>query len=344
MFSLEKHFLEAWQRSSGWLYLFFPIAAIFYVLTVTRKTLLQNLYQGRSYKFPVVVVGNLNVGGSGKTPTVIALANALKTKGLRPGVVSRGYGSSAHKYPVIVDKHTIYKECGDEPLLIQRRCACPVVVDPDRPSAIKTLINDFNCNVIISDDGMQHYKMHRDIEIAVFNEHINLGSFLMLPSGPLREPITRLRDVDYIISYGKLREEIKSMLDPEKDNSIFNVEHRLLRLRNIDSGETIHPEDWKMSKNVHLVAGIAHPKKICATIEEFGFVATVKSIGDHKKITDSDATFNDSLPILITEKDAIKLDNLDKLDTNKIWILETHVDLNSEFINSLLGKLKISLN
>ena len=159
MFSLEKHFLEAWQRSSGWLYLFFPIAAIFYVLTVTRKTLLQNLYQGRSYKFPVVVVGNLNVGGSGKTPTVISLANALKTKGLRPGVVSRGYGSSAQKYPVIVDKHTKYQECGDEPLLIQRRCACPVVVDPDRPSAIQTLIKDFNCNVIISDDGMQHYKM-----------------------------------------------------------------------------------------------------------------------------------------------------------------------------------------
>ena len=215
------------------------------------------------------------------------------------------------------------------------------MVDPDRPSAIKTLINDFNCNVIISDDGMQHYKMHRDVEIAVFNEYINLGSFLMLPSGPLREPITRLRDVDYIISYGKLREEIKSMLNPEKDNSIFNVEHRLLRLRNIDSGETIHPKDWKISKKVHLLAGIAHPEKICATIEEFGFVATVKSIGDHKKITDSDTMFNDDLPILITEKDAIKLD---KLDTNKIWVLETHVDLNPEFINSLLGKLKIFLN
>tara|TARA_Y100000994_G_scaffold144418_1_gene118333 strand:+ start:145 stop:1170 length:1026 start_codon:yes stop_codon:yes gene_type:complete len=341
VFSLEKQFLSAWQRSSGWLYLFFPFTVIFYVLTVIRKTFLQKLYQGRSYKFPVVVVGNLNVGGAGKTPTVVSLANALTTRGLRPGIVSRGYGSSPHKYPVIVNKHTKYKECGDEPLLIQRLCACPVVVDLDRPSAINTLINNFNCNVIISDDGMQHYKMHRDVEIAVFNEHINLGSFLMLPSGPLREPITRVREVDYIISYGKLREEIRSILNPEKDNSIFNVEHRLLRLRNIDSGETIHPKDWKISKKVHLLAGIAYPEKICATIEEFGFVVTVKSIGDHKQITHSDIMFNDDLPIFITEKDAIKLD---RLDTNKVWILETHVDLNSEFINSLLGKLKISLN
>ena len=134
------------------------------------------------------------------------------------------------------------------------------------------------------------------------------------------------------------------MIDPDKDNSIFKVEHRLLRLRNIDSGETIHPKDWKMSKKVHLLAGIAHPEKICATLEEFGFIAIVKSIGDHKKITDSDTMFNDDLPILITEKDAIKLDKLDKLDSNKIWILETQVDLNSEFINSLLAKLKIFLN
>ena len=341
MFSLEKQFLAAWQRSSGWLYLFFPFTVIFYALTVIRKIFLQKLYQGRTYKFPVVVVGNLNVGGAGKTPTVVSLANALTTRGLRPGIVSRGYGSSAQKYPVIVDKHTKYKECGDEPLLIQKLCACPVVVDPDRPSAINTLINNFNCNVIISDDGMQHYKMHRDVEIAVFNEHINLGSFLMLPSGPLREPITRLRDVYYIISYGKLREEIKSMIDPDKDNSIFNVEHRLLRLRNLDSGETIHPKDWKMSRKVHLLAGIAHPEKICATLEKFGFVAILKSIGDHKKITDSDTMFNDDLPILITEKDAIKID---KLDTDKMWIIETQVDLNSEFINGLLGKLKISVN
>ena len=331
--SVESFIVKAWQNSSKWLYILTPLSFAFYIISTVRKVILQSIYQGIPNKVPVVVVGNLNIGGSGKTPTVMAIVNALKIKGFTPGVVSRGYGGSSKNYPLIVQGDSKYFECGDEPLLIYKACNCPVVVSPSRRQAIEKLLINFECDVIISDDGLQHYFMHRDIEIAVFNADANFGNHMLFPSGPLREPIQRLKTIDYFISYGNLDTRIASCYE---NISCHKVKHEIIGLSNVSTGKFVLVRDWSLSKKIHLVIGIAYPEKVRRTILSYGFSGDILSLGDHQPVTQEDLIFKDDLPIFITEKDAVKVNG--DISQN-VWSIKTCVKLSDEFTEDLERKI-----
>ncbi len=182
--------------------LLWPLSLLFGYLSKRRRLQYQS-GEKSSYKaeVPIVVVGNITAGGNGKTPVVVWLVEELKSLGFKPGVVSRGYGGKAEAYPLLVDKETPAQQCGDEPSLIARRTGVPVAVDPVRANAVKAL-SDFNLDVIITDDGLQHYALQRDIEIAVVDGKRRYGNQKLLPLGPLREGMERLRQVDFIIANG----------------------------------------------------------------------------------------------------------------------------------------------
>ncbi|MBT5003575.1 MAG: tetraacyldisaccharide 4'-kinase, partial [Porticoccaceae bacterium] len=200
--SAEKRWLNACYSNSSWLLLLAPLSWLFSLISAVRRLILQRLYQGRPFSVPVAVVGNISVGGSGKTPLIIALVKALNKLGYTAGVISRGYGGAASAYPLRVTTGTPVDQSGDEPLLIAQSCGCPVVVDPDRVRAVEFLLHETSCDIVLSDDGLQHYRLHRDIEIAVVDATRGLGNGRMLPSGALRESPSRLSQVDFVVLNG----------------------------------------------------------------------------------------------------------------------------------------------
>jgi tetraacyldisaccharide 4'-kinase len=240
---------------------------------------------------PLLVVGNISVGGTGKTPVTEALCDWLRAEGWRPGIISRGYGGKAEHYPLAVDATTPAALCGDEPLLLALSSGCPVVVDPDRVRAARHLLDHFDCDLIISDDGLQHYALGRDIEIAVVDGERGLGNGALLPAGPLREPPQRLATVDLVVINGGRWD--------------YPGGHRMgLQpggLRNL-AGEpaTLAPG------SVHAVAGIGNPERFFATLAAEGFDPRPHPLPDHHPLCESDLEFADPLPVIMTAKDAVK--------------------------------------
>ena len=192
---------RAWYSKALWLHFLWPLHALFKGLAAQKEEASLLLLQ-EPWPVPVIVVGNISVGGTGKTPLLIALVTHLQKKGFKPGVVSRGYGSKAAIFPVAVTGGTAVEESGDEALLIAKHCGCPVVIDPDRVAAIECLLGEHSVDVVLSDDGLQHYAMARDIELIVVDGERKFGNELCLPAGPLREPLSRLGDADLILVNG----------------------------------------------------------------------------------------------------------------------------------------------
>ena len=163
--SAESFLVRAWYQKRIWLIVLVPLSWLVRFVSILRRRFLQWRYQGSPYSAPVVIVGNISVGGSGKTPLIISLVKTLSQRGLKVGVVSRGYGGQAPLYPLSVNTDSKAAYCGDEPLLIARKCGCPIVVDPNRPRAVAMIIEEFECDIVLSDDGLQHYALHRDVEV-----------------------------------------------------------------------------------------------------------------------------------------------------------------------------------
>lgn len=192
-----------WYRKSGWRWLLAPFALLFAIISGTRRYAYRHGWRkGYRSSLPVIVVGNISVGGNGKTPVVVWLVEQLQARGYRPGVVSRGYGGKAPHYPYRLDETSTTAQAGDEPVLIARRCGCPVVVAPKRADAVRLLEQSGEVDIIITDDGLQHYALARDIELVVVDGARRFGNACLLPMGPLREPVTRLKRVDAIICNG----------------------------------------------------------------------------------------------------------------------------------------------
>lgn len=246
---------------------------------------------------PVIVVGNISVGGTGKTPVTIALVEHLRRRGWRPGVVSRGYGGRPSTLPLQVDGSVDVAECGDEPLLINLRTGCPVVVDPDRPRALRQLLAATDCDVAISDDGLQHYRLFRDVELAVVDGLRGLGNGLCLPAGPLREPPERLREVDAVLLNGG------SGTPPLAARS-FTL--RPLQFVNLCSGETRRVDGFGAGARVHAVAGIGNPGRFFDTLRSLELALVEHPFADHHRYHRAELDFGDDLPVLMTEKDAVK--------------------------------------
>ncbi|MBS1247916.1 MAG: tetraacyldisaccharide 4-kinase, partial [Proteobacteria bacterium] len=200
-------FLDRYGYSlNGVAVLLWPLSLLFGLAVRVRRLLYQNgLLPSEAIPVPLIVVGNISVGGTGKTPLVARLVELLRDAGYQPGVISRGYGGQSAQWPQQVRADSNPRLVGDEPVLLARRCRCPIMVGPDRVAAARTLLDTHGCNVILSDDGLQHYRLQRDLEIAVVDGFRRLGNSACLPAGPLREPPSRLREVDFVVGNGAAR-------------------------------------------------------------------------------------------------------------------------------------------
>ncbi len=288
--ALERH----WYRLTPVSLLLAPLSLLFCLLVALRRQLYRHrLLSAVPLPVPVIVVGNITVGGTGKTPLVIWLAELLRAHGYRPGIVTRGYRGGSRNWPRDVSADTPPDEVGDEPVLLARRAGAPVVAGPDRVADAQRLLAQ-GCNVIISDDGLQHYRLRRDIEIAVLDGSRRLGNGLCLPAGPLREPAARLRQVDLRVTNGAPQEsEIGMQLHPQK----------LCRLT--DSNQCTGAEAFA-GRPVHAVAGIGNPQRFFATLRELGLEIVPHAFPDHHGFGPQDLEFGDDRPVIVTEKDAVK--------------------------------------
>lgn len=250
---------KLWYTDTPYKYFLLPAAKLYESIAKYRK----NYYQKKSknktqFPVPVIVIGNITIGGTGKTPLTIWLTNFLKQNGYKPGIVSRGYGGKSFIYPQAVIADSDPAVVGDEPILIARQTHCPLVVDPNRVNAVETLLKNNNCNIVISDDGLQHYKLQRDIEILVIDGEKRFGNNLCIPAGPLREPSSRCSNVDFIIANGKSETgEYQMVLSAE---IIYNIAHP----------NQTKPVVEFVGKIVHAVAGIGNPTRFFQSLRQMG--------------------------------------------------------------------------
>ena len=302
------------------------LALIFQAIVVMRRWAYK-LHVFRVYRppVPVIVVGNINVGGTGKTPATTWVVQALKKAGFNPAIVSRGYGGHAKHWPQQVRPDSDPEVVGDEAILLARRCQVPMAVGPDRKLAIQELLKHTAVNVIVMDDGLQHYAVARDIEIAVIDGQRRFGNGHCLPAGPLREPIARLRKIHFLINNGgdPKDDEFPMLLHVEK---VLNVADSHLE-RSIES---LH------NTPLHAVAGIGNPQRFFRQLTAMGLQIEPHAFPDHHAYVPKDLTFNDGYPVLMTEKDAVKCE---RFAPDHYWYVTVDAKLPSEFEQQLLDTL-----
>ncbi|MGF1750522.1 MULTISPECIES: tetraacyldisaccharide 4'-kinase [Vibrio] len=273
-----------------------PLSQLYGVITARRRRAYR---QGKKTVYrstlPVIVVGNITAGGNGKTPMVIWLVEQLANLGFKPGVVSRGYGAKSPQYPLRVDQQTSTQHCGDEPKLIFERTGVPVVVDPVRSHAVQEL-ETLGVDVVITDDGLQHYALDRAFEIVVVDGQRRFGNEALLPLGPLREPLSRLQDVDLIVTNGS-----GSQQTSEK---VFTLEPTLAV--NLLSGKKVAVNELG---TLAAFAGIGHPPRFFATLNQLGAnLVREQGFADHKDFDKQQlvALEQGVDNVIMTEKDAVK--------------------------------------
>lgn len=292
--------LERRWYAPGPIVVLVPLAALHgLVVCLRRWAYRRGWLASRRAPVPVLVVGNISAGGSGKTPLMLALVARLQAKGRRVAVISRGYGGKAPSYPLWVNATTPAEQAGDEPLLLARRCGVPVVVDPDRWRAACFAIKHCQADVLVADDGLQHYRLQRDAEIAVRDGARGYGNGWLLPAGPLREPLSRLASVD-----------LECVHAPDGDFWLQAGEVYEL------ATPEARPLQAFSGRPVHAVAGIGHPARFFDMLRGAGLDVIEHSMPDHHAYTASDLVFDDACPVLMTEKDAVKCE---EITSTNIW-------------------------
>ena len=306
---------QAWYNKNRVLYLLCPFSLLYALVTGLRYVFYRHKLKPSLQKIPIIVVGNLTVGGNGKTPCVIALTRLLQEQGFRPGIVSRGYQARAPHYPFLVNEHSNIRESGDEPAMLRAELNCPVVLDPQRKNAVDYLLKHCpEVNVIIADDGLQHFQLRRDFEIVVIDANRQFGNGLCLPAGPLREPISRLKTVDLVITQGQ------SVAFPYS----FQLKPQVF-IQVAESKKMSDISSWK-GKKVHAVAAIGNPERFFETLRALGLEVIPHVFADHTWFKSQDFEYNDEYPIIMTAKDAIKCKDFAKTDW---WYLQVAPEFNT---------------
>lgn len=296
MSAFSQKLQHSWYQGKAYWFLL-PLAWLYAAITAFRRQLYRfGISKQHKVKVPVIVVGNISIGGTGKTPFTLMLCNALKQMGWQPGIVSRGYGANIKK-PLLVSAQATAEQVGDEPLLLARRSGCPVVVCPDRVSAAQFLLQHSQCNIIISDDGLQHYRLARDLEIILIDGSRGLGNGKLLPAGPLREGAWRLKQADLVVANSQSVAGADGVMQLKAGLASSLVDSSVLT-----------------AQSVTLVAGIGNPQRFERTALEAGFrISATHYFADHHNFTADD--FNTiSGPVLMTEKDAVKCQQFAKAD------------------------------
>jgi tetraacyldisaccharide 4'-kinase len=272
---------------------------------------------------PLIVVGNLVVGGSGKTPLVIALVEALRARGFAPGVLSRGYGGRV-RAATLLDSGALPAEVGDEPCLIQRRTGAPVAVGGDRAAGAALLAGQ-GIDVLVADDGLQNPAIRGDVEICVIDGERRFGNGELLPAGPLREPLERLDRVDFRVTNGGIAE-------PGEVPMRLAGAHALAL-----AGDASRPLSAFAGRRVHALAGIGNPARFFASLRAFGIEVVEHAFADHHAFRAQDLAFGDELPVLMTEKDAIKCR---PFAAARHWYVPVRAELPAEFFDGVARLLR----
>ena len=323
---LQRQWFEQ-RRLPPALWLLAPLAGLYSVVAA------RNRRQARAERLavPVIVVGNITVGGAGKTPLTLWLAGQLKERGWRPGIVSRGYGGKGSQ-PRPVEPDSVAVDVGDEPILLARRSGVPVWVGRDRAAAGNALLAAHpDVNVVLCDDGLQHYRLARDVELAVFDGR-GAGNGWRLPAGPLREPLSRLAAVDAVICNGAPDERLPPTL-PRFDMHLRAGEFYRLD----DPQQRCAASDLTVRPLLHALAGIGDPERFFRTLEEQGLTFTRHPFPDHHAYGAADLAFAKDGVLLMTEKDAVKCAGLTAGET---WVLPVEAELSPALIDLILEKLR----
>lgn len=263
-----------------------PLSVVFWVVSSLRRQWL-GFCERPAYPVPVVIIGNISVGGTGKTPLACTLIEELKEQGLRPGIISRGYLSRAPEYPYLVTSEDNACIAGDEPLLLAGRTGCPVVIGPDRNASVQMMTEQCDVDVILSDDGLQNYHLHRDYELIVVDSRRMFGNKWLLPAGPLREGVWRLDQADKTIVNG---DPSSMMIQPLSWVNALSGERRGLQ--------------YFSGKKVTAVAGIGNPERFFSTLRDLGVTVNAVSFPDHHEFTEKDLVYDGT--VVMTEKDWVK--------------------------------------
>jgi tetraacyldisaccharide 4'-kinase len=313
-----------WASRGAIAWLLWPASLMFAVVVRVRRIFYKLKILGSTHPgIPVIVVGNLTAGGSGKTPLVLRIAEILKEHGWKPGIVSRGYGGNTDA-PREASIASDPAEVGDEPMLLARRSGCPVWVAPDRVQACLALRTQHpECDVIVSDDGLQHYALRRDLEICVLDER-SLGNGFLHPAGPLREPRARLRSVDAVVVHGK-SEQPGYRMGLEGEQLVRMTDAREVRAAKSFAGQ-----------RVHAVAGIGDPKRFFLQLARFGLKPVPHPFPDHHPFRADDLAFGDTDPVVMTEKDAVKCKRFAQAH---FWVFPVSAALDPAFQRWLLERL-----
>lgn len=318
----------------GWVLL--PLSGLYWLVSGCRRMLYRlGIFRTSRASVPLIVVGNITAGGTGKTPTVIWLARLLAERGFSPGIVSRGYGGSQSKSPMRVDANSEAAVVGDEPVLLARRSQCPVVVDADRVRAAAMLVDD-GVDIIVADDGLQHYRLARDYEICVIDGSRGLGNRRLLPAGPLRESPQRLDDVDQLLVNGRLR-EIGEMSATEQNAIPFELEaNEASRL----DGSLSRPLARFSGTTVHAVAAIGNPGRFFDLLRAQGIQVIEHAYPDHAPLTTAYLDFGDNFEVFMTEKDAVKLG---RSVGDKYWYVPVELQMDPVHVLPLIEQIESRL-
>lgn len=309
MIVLHRFFNSLWYGRNPLAWLLWPLSLLFRFIVQRRRTAyLKGNKPAFHGELPVIVVGNISVGGTGKTPVTVWLIEQLKLQGYRPGVVSRGYGGKAPNYPFRVSETDSASVTGDEPLMIHLRTGVPVVVDPDRSAAVRCLTDSGEVDVIISDDGLQHYALSRTFELVVVDGQRGFGNRQVMPMGPLREPVTRANTVDAVVVNGP--PELAQGLAGLPINRCYSMVLEPGEPVPLNTESTAGTEDvvnGKGATDLIAVAGIGHPQRFFDTLTALGMSHRPVPFPDHYDYTELDLEPYQSGFVITTEKDAVKL-------------------------------------
>lgn len=314
-------------------FLLWPLGWLVRFITVRKRN--QFLDQRREsvrLNVPVIVVGNITVGGTGKTPLVVWLVQQLQQRGYRPGIVSRGYGGRPPHFPYLIQSADVASVAGDEPLMLARRTGVPVVIDPRRANAAQTLLDQTDCDIIISDDGLQHYALGRSYEIVVLDGSRGIGNGRLLPAGPLREPVQRLHSVDAVVVNGEPRH---SSFQGGAITHRFTMTLAPVQLRSILDDQPV-PASQCTDRQWIAVAGIGNPQRFFDTLQAMDLVFEPRSFPDHHAYSLADFAGLDQASVLTTEKDAVKLRTLGINGT----YLAVEARIQPELIDDILASLE----
>lgn len=323
---------RSWYKQAYWSYLLAPLSLLFWLVSWFRRFLYRiGVSKQNKFDIPVIVVGNITVGGTGKTPFTVYLVELLKQQGFKPAIVSRGYGAEQTEdvpFPRVINSDSPVNISGDEPKLLAMKTGVPVVIAPKRSDAVKLLSEQFECDVVISDDGLQHYAMARDLEFVLLDKQRSLGNGWLLPVGPLREGASRLKSVDLVIENAGFSKDKSSdyTLSPALPYHISAPEQLL-----------------KPNCAVHLISGIGNPQRFLETAQGVGLeVKSTTWLPDHHKFTLADfAGFGRQDIVVMTEKDAVKCADLPS-DTNSTnwYVLPIEACISESIEQQIINKLQ----